>query len=390
MVIDVETFVDKQVEEIKRVVGKKRALIAVSGGVDSTTCAVLTHKALGKNLQCIFIDTAFMRLGEPERVKAFYKELGLPFKIINARKRFLDGQKGLVDAEEKRKVFRQTFYEVLGESAKEEGCEFLVQGTIAPDWIETKGGIKTQHNILEQIGINPIEKFGFQVIEPLLNLYKDQVREVARYLKVKTDYSERQPFPGPGLLVRVIGDVHEEKLEIEKIATEIVEKKLEGSQYFAAIINDEVEEYENGINKITEEFLNIKPNQVKVKVPKNLVTGVKGDLRAYKKLACLTVRVDSGLLKTVITKLVNLQVDIVSKNPDFTRVAYSVTEKPRKGKYILLLRSVTTRDFMTANVTDIEWEKLTKTANEMMEKCKEVSEVYYDVTPKPPATVEYE
>jgi len=390
MVIDVETFVDKQVEEIKRVVGKKRALIAVSGGVDSTTCAVLTHKALGKNLQCIFIDTAFMRLGEPERVKAFYKELGLPFKIINARKRFLDGQKGLVDAEEKRKVFRQTFYEVLGESAKEEGCEFLVQGTIAPDWIETKGGIKTQHNILEQIGINPIEKFGFQVIEPLLNLYKDQVREVARYLKVKTDYSERQPFPGPGLLVRVIGDVHEEKLEIEKIATEIVEKKLEGSQYFAAIINDEVEEYENGINKITEEFLNIKPNQVKVKVPKNLVTGVKGDLRAYKKLACLTVRVDSGLLKTVITKLVNLQVDIVSKNPDFTRVAYSITENPRKGKYILLLRSVTTRDFMTANVTDIEWEKLTKTANEIMEKCKEVSEVYYDVTPKPPATVEYE
>jgi len=331
-----------------------------------------------------------MRLGEPEKVKSFFEDLDLPFKIIDARERFLDLLRGLEDAEEKRKVFRQTFYDVLSESAKEESCRFLVQGTIAPDWIETKGGIKTQHNVLEQIGISPVEKFGFQVIEPIAYLYKDQVREVATFLGIKTDASQRQPFPGPGLLVRVVGEVTKEKLDIEKNATEIVERNMEGSQYFAAILDDEEQETEHNIEELASKFFDVETTDISIKVPRSLVTGVKGDLRAYKKLAALTIRIDSELFKPTIEKLVQLQVNIVSENPEFTRVVYNITERPRKKKYIMIIRSITTRDFMTAKVTEIPWDKLEKTAEEIMKRCKEVSEVYYDVTPKPPSCIEYE
>jgi len=388
--MDVKNFVDKQTKEIKNIVGSNKALIATSGGVDSTTCAALTHRAIGNNLQCIFIDTGFMRLNEPESVKKFYEELGLPFKIVDAKKLFIESQKGLVDAEKKRKVFRQNFYDTLSETAKSYDCKFLVQGTIAPDWIETKGGIKTQHNVLSQVGINPVEKFGFTVIEPLTYLYKDQVREVAKYLGVKMDVSQRQPFPGPGLLVRVIGEVTEEKLYEEKIASKIVDENLEGSQYFAAIIEGKEEKTKNSILETTSQFFNISSSQVTVKVLKNKVTGVKGDLRAYKRLAAITIKQGSKLFLPDIEKLEDLQVDIISKNPDFTRVVYNITENSRKRKYLILIRSVTTRDFMTADVTHIAWERLISTAKKIMEECKNVSEVYYDITPKPPATVEYE
>ena len=388
--MDVKKFVDEQCKQIQKVVGSEKALIAVSGGVDSTTCAVLSHKALGNNLQCIFIDTGFMRLGEPEKVKSFYDGLNLPFKSIDAKKLFIESQKGLVDAENKRKTFRQNFYETLSNAARSEGCKFLVQGTIAPDWIETKGGIKTQHNVLDQIGINAVDRFGFKVIEPLVYLYKDQVREVATYLEIHVDFSQRQPFPGPGLLVRVVGQVTQEKLDIEKIASRIVDENLEGSQYFAAIIDDEEEKSKNSIVETVSKFFKIKLAMVKVKVPKSLVTGVKGDLRAYKRLAMITIKKDSKLFLPDIRELENLQVDIISKNPDFTRTAYNITEKPRKGKYIILIRSITTRDFMTADVTRIPWYKLISSADKIMKECKNVSEIYYDVTPKPPATVEYE
>ena len=386
---DAKDFIQKQCDEIKHTVNNEKALIAVSGGVDSTTCAMLTHKAIGNNLQCIFIDTGFMRLNESKRVESFFNSLNLPFKIVDAQQKFLEAVEGIEDAEEKRKRFRMIFYKTLGESAKKAGCKFLVQGTIAPDWIETKGGIKTQHNVLDQIGINPKVQFGFYLIEPLAYLYKDQVRDVARELKIKTDFSERQPFPGPGLLVRVVGKVTKEKLDIEKRATTVVEENFMGDQYFAAIIDDEVEK-NNKIPETVVKFFDKEKISIDVKAPKNNVTGVKGDLRAYKKLALLTVISDSELFKPSIKKLVELQVDIISNNPDFTRVAYNVTENPRSRKYIILLRSVTTRDFMSTGVTEIPWDVLIKTANKIMEENKEVSAVYYDVTPKPPATVEYE
>ncbi|MCJ7574917.1 hypothetical protein MUO93_11775, partial [Candidatus Bathyarchaeota archaeon] len=237
---DAQLFVEKQVTAVREVLGCEKALIAVSGGVDSTVSAAITHRAIGGNLACVFIDDNFMRLGEPERVRQLLSSppLSLPMKVLDERGRFMKALNGLRDAEEKRKAFRDTFYSALSDAARREGCRYLVQGTIKADVEETAAGIKTQHNILEQIGINPVERYGYRVVEPLVALYKWQVREVARFLGMPEELSERQPFPGPGLSVRVVGEITPEKLEEQKKATRIVEDALaphEPSQYFAAI-----------------------------------------------------------------------------------------------------------------------------------------------------------
>jgi GMP synthase (glutamine-hydrolysing) len=199
---DPKRFVETKVEEIRKAVGSQKALVAVSGGVDSTTCAVLTRRAIGENLVCVILDDAFMREGEPEKVAEILSKepFNVPVKIVDVRERFLNAMKGLRDAEEKRKKFRETFYSVLSETAKKEGCSILVQGTIRADVVETVGGVKTQHNVLEQVGINPMERFGFKVVEPLLTLYKEQVRMVARHLGLPPEVSERQPFPRAGII----------------------------------------------------------------------------------------------------------------------------------------------------------------------------------------------
>ena len=213
--LDVSTFIEQQVQAVRGIVGENKAIVAVSGGVDSTVSAVITHKAIGDNLVCVFIDDNFMRLGEAEQVKNLLtnEPLNLPFRILNERQRFMEKLNGLSDAEEKRKAFRETFYQTLRDAAEEESCIYLIQGTIKADVDETAGGIKTQHNILEQIGIDPVEKYGFHVVEPLKSLYKYQVREVARTLMVPPELAERQPFPGPGLSIRVVGQITAEKLD---------------------------------------------------------------------------------------------------------------------------------------------------------------------------------
>ena len=220
-------FVQVQIERIKEVVGGEKALIAVSGGVDSSTCAVLTHMAIGENLICVILDDAFMRMGEPEWVAGVLSKppLNLPVRIERVQERFLNALRGLRDAEEKRKAFRKTFYETLSEIARREDIRYLVQGTILADIIETKRGVKTQHNVLEQVGMDTRELYGFKVVEPLVSLLKWQVREVARYLKIPPEISERQPFPGPGLSVRVVGEVRPDKLATLKKATKITESK---------------------------------------------------------------------------------------------------------------------------------------------------------------------
>ena len=242
---DVSAFIDQQVQALKEVLGDEKALIAVSGGVDSTVSAVLTHKAIGDNLICVFIDDNFMRLGEAEHVKSLLtsEPLNLPVRVLNERQRFMEALNGLSDAEEKRKAFRTSFYESLRDAAEEENSKFMVQGTIKADIDETSGGIKTQHNILEQIGIDPVEKYGFTVVEPLKSIYKYQVRAVARELGMPPELAERQPFPGPGLSIRVVGEISVEKLEEVKKATFIVEEQLSPhspSQYLAAIFSGEV------------------------------------------------------------------------------------------------------------------------------------------------------
>jgi GMP synthase (glutamine-hydrolysing) len=396
---DPKGFVEKQVKAIKRVVGKERALIAVSGGVDSTTSAVLTHRAIGKNLLCVILDHAFMRKEEAERVARILSSplLNLPMEVLDVQERFLREMKGLRDAEEKRKKFRETFYNVLSETAKREGCRFLVQGTIQADIVETKEGVKTQHNVLAQIGISPKELYGFQVIEPVVSLYKREVRKVARYLKVPAELSERQPFPGPGLSVRVVGEIKNDKLEAIRTATAIVEEKFakhRPSQYFAAIIDNVAKPPDHFVIHIQEaatRFLDVPKDHLSVTVFKNKATGFEGDERRYGEIAAISVRKPDGQVYQVpIKNLVTLQMKLTTENPQFTRILYAIQEASVKQPFVISLRAIQTDDFLTAEVSQIPWETLVETAEKILKKCPDVSGVYYDVTPKPPATIEME
>jgi len=396
---DPKSFVKAQIEWLRKTIGKKRALVAVSGGVDSTTCAVLVHKAIGDNLACVILDDAFMRMSEPEHVAEVLSKppFGVPMKVVDVRERFLEAMKGLTDAEEKRKKFRQTFYRVLGEAAKKEGCRLLVQGTIRADVDETVGGVKTQHNVLKQMGINPMERFGFEVVEPLVTLYKEQVRMVARFLGLPAEFSERQPFPGPGLSVRVVGEIRPDKLETVKKATVIVEDELvqhKPSQYFAVIIDNEEALHRSGITHIQEtvaRVLNVPSRNVQVKIFRNKATGVKGGERRYGEIAGIKVQtMNEKIHHAALQNLLSLQARIITENPAVSRVFYAVKDVSKKEPYVIGIRSVQTKNFLTAQVSEIPWTTLDRVAEKITEKCLNVSTIYYDVTPKPPATIEME
>ena len=389
---DAKTFVEQQVQAIKKTVGEAKVLIAVSGGVDSTVSAVLTHKAIGGNLVCVFIDDNFMRLDEPRRVKEVLSAppLSLPVKVLEERGRFMSALKGLSDAEEKRKAFRETFYRVLGDAVKRERCSYLVQGTIKADVVETAGGIKTQHNVLEQIGINPVERFGFKVIEPLVALYKYQVREVARLLGAPREVSERQPFPGPGLSVRVVGEILSEKLEELKRATVVVEEELESlgaDQYFAAIFDEAYEEEDEEELREAASALGSTASRLKVSVLRDRGTGMLGGERAYGKIVTVSGR--EGVVEASWSRLRRLQRDLQAAHPEVTRILYEIGRRS-KGEYLLAVRAVKTRDYITAEVAEAPWTLLKKVAEGVLEACPNVSKVYFDITPKPPATIEFE
>jgi GMP synthase (glutamine-hydrolysing) len=394
-----KTFVETAITETKRNIGNEKAMVAVSGGVDSTTCAVLTHKAIGENLVCVILDDAFMRQGEPEHVAETLSKppFSTPLKIVNVRDRFMQAMKGLRDAEEKRKVFRETFYKVLSETAKNEGCKILVQGTIRADVIETVGGVKTQHNVLEQMGINPMQTFGFKVVEPLLPLLKEQVRTVARHLGLPKEFSERQPFPGPGLSVRIVGEIRPDKLEILRAATTLVEHELAAhkpGQYFAIIIdNQEALQTSKALHvqETVAHLLNIPSRNVYVKVFADRATGVEGGKRRYGEVVGIKVQTMEGKLhQTSIQKLVSVQARIITENQPVARVFYAVKDLAQKKPYAIGIRAVQTKDFLTAEVSEIPWTTLDKIGEEIIEQCADVSTVYYDVTPKPPATIEME
>jgi GMP synthase (glutamine-hydrolysing) len=396
---DPKKFVETGVEETKRKIGSEKALVAVSGGVDSSTCAVLTHKAIGENLVCVILDDAFMREGEPEHVAEILSKppLNVPTRIVNVRERFLKAMKGLRDAEEKRKMFRETFYQVLSETAKKEKCKVLVQGTIRADIVETVGGVKTQHNVLEQMGINPMERYGFKVVEPLVTLYKEQVRMVARHLGLPAELSERQPFPGPGLSVRVVGEILSDKLETLKKATAIAERELaqhKPGQYFTVIVDNEEALQPSRTSHIQEtvaRFLNVPSRNVHVKIFRDKATGVEGGKRRYGEVVGVRVETMNGKVhQTTVQHLVSLQTKIINENSSVARVFYAVKDLAEKKPYVIGVRSVQTKDFLTAQVSEIPWETLNKIADEVVRECSDVSTVYYDVTPKPPATIEME
>ncbi len=248
------TFIAEQIEALRRDVGNGIAINALSGGVDSSVVTVLAHKALGSQLKTIFVDNAIMREGEPPRVVKAFRDLGIPVELVDARKQFLRALRGLTDPEEKRQAITDTFYkDVFGKAVKRSKATFLLHGTILTDIEETVAGIKRQHNILSQIGIDPEKAFGYRVLEPLATLRKDGVRRVAALLGLPPSITKRIPFPGPALATRIVGEVTEERLETVRKATAIVEEELGNTgafQYLAVLLND----YATGIRNGKREF----------------------------------------------------------------------------------------------------------------------------------------
>jgi GMP synthase (glutamine-hydrolysing) len=242
--LNTTTFIDEKVSEIKATVGNGIAINALSGGVDSSTVTMLGHRALGKQLRTVFIQNGLMREGEPQQVAGFFKKLGVGIEIIDAQQEFLDALKGITDPEMKREAITQTFYKkVFGRLVKESGAKFLLQGTILTDVDETVAGIKRQHNVFAQLGIDPQEAFGYQIIEPLIQLRKDGVRMTGKALGLPEELFARIPFPGPALAARIIGEVTAEKLGTVRKATSVVERMLKDKgafQYMAILHNDRV------------------------------------------------------------------------------------------------------------------------------------------------------
>ena len=309
-------FVEETVNTLKNQLTDK-AIIAASGGVDSTVAAVLATKAVGDNLLAIYVDTGYMRLNESKFVSSMLKELGVQHKVVDASDRFYEGLKGVIDPEQKRKIIGELFIRVFEEEAKEYGGKFLVQGTIAPDWIESGGGIRDTIKSHHNVGGLP-DDMEMELCEPIRELYKDEVRSLAEYLKVSV--SQRQPFPGPGLAVRVMGEATPERTEIVRQACHIAEEEMELAakegtmelpwQYFAVIL------------------------------PVKTV-GVQGDVRAY-------------------------------------------------GNTIAV-RAVHSYDAMTAQAAELPYSVLKRISERITRELKnDVNRVVYDITDKPPGTIEWE
>ena len=237
-----DDFIEQQVASIRDTVGSERAINALSGGVDSSVVTVLGHRALGDRLRTVFVDNALMREGEPEFVVEAFAALGIPVERVDARAEFLDALAGLTDPEEKRQAVTSTFYrDVFGRLVRETDARFLLHGTILTDIEETVAGIKRQHNILAQLGIDPQQQYGYRVLEPLETLRKDGVREVGRRLGLPDRITDRMPFPGPALATRIVGEVTSERLATVRAATAIVEEELadiDAFQYLAALLED--------------------------------------------------------------------------------------------------------------------------------------------------------
>jgi GMP synthase (glutamine-hydrolysing) len=309
--MDYQAFVDEQIASIRNSVGNGIAINALSGGVDSSVVTVLGHRSLSSRLKTVFIENGLMRKDEPERVVRLFEKMGIPVELVDARAEFLNGLKGLTDPEEKRNAITQTFYsKVFRRLVHETGANFLLHGTILTDIEETVAGIKRQHNILAQIGIDPEKEYGYQVLEPLKTLRKDGVREVAKRLGLPAEITKRIPFPGPALATRIVGEVTEERLVTVRAATAIVEEELGTSkafQYMAVLLNDRA-------------------------------TGIR--------------------------------------------------EGRREFGQIIVIRCIHSVDARTATAVKIPWKKLFSMC-ERITLIEGVNRCLYDLTPKPPATIEY-
>ncbi|MDR2861528.1 MAG: ExsB family transcriptional regulator [Syntrophobacterales bacterium] len=248
--LDVDKFIADRVSEIQSIVGDGTAINALSGGVDSSVVTMIGHRALGTRLRNIIVENGIMREGEAEQVVGFFRELGVTVEVADAKEEFFAALKGVIDPEEKREAITQTFYKkVFGRMVKESGAKYLLQGTILTDIDETSAGIKRQHNVFAQIGIDPQEAFGYRIIEPLIQLRKAGVRIVGQALGLSPELFARIPFPGPALAARIIGEVTPERVETVRKATVVLEKILKdvnAFQYMAILHDDRVTGMRNG------------------------------------------------------------------------------------------------------------------------------------------------
>jgi len=242
--LNADSFIEDKAKEISAAVGNGTAINALSGGVDSCAVTMLGHKALGTKLKTYFIDNGLMRKDEPQQIVDLFKKFDVEVNIVDAQDEFFKALKSVTDPEEKREAITQTFYKnVFGRLVQKSGAKHLLQGTILTDIDETVAGIKRQHNVFEQLGIDPQAAFGYKIIEPLVQLRKDGVRKVAESLGLPESAFKRIPFPGPALAARVIGEVTPERVEIVRLATGVVEAELSSTgafQYMAILHQDRV------------------------------------------------------------------------------------------------------------------------------------------------------
>ncbi len=306
-----EKFIQETVEELKsKIVGK--AVIGVSGGVDSTVTAILVNRAIGENLRCVLVDTGYMRKNEIKNNKALLTKLGLNVLVVDAKDRFYQKLRGINDPEQKRKVIGELFIRVFEEVARKEKARFFVQGTIAPDWIESGGGLRDKIKSHHNVGGLP-ERIEFEIIEPLRDLYKDEVRIVGEKLDLPKHIYERQPFPGPGLAVRILGEADPESTRIVREACAIVEEEIE-----KAVANKEM-------NRPWQYFAVLLPCKT---------VGVHGDVRFYGSVVSVRAvesldgmsasysKIPHAVLETISVRITNTLKDEVS------RVVFDLTNKP--------------------------------------------------------------
>jgi len=242
--LDAREFIERKAKEIASTVGSGLAINALSGGVDSSCVTMLGHKALGDRLKTYFINNGLMREGEPAQIVSIFEKLGVKVEAVDAQEAFFEALRGVTDPEEKREAITQTFYKnVFGKLVKASGAKYLLQGTILTDVDETVAGIKRQHNVFEQLGIDPQAVFGYKIIEPLVQLRKDGVRKIAQECGLPKSIYQRMPFPGPALSARVIGEATPERVRLVRQATAIVEEVLASTaafQYMAILHQDKV------------------------------------------------------------------------------------------------------------------------------------------------------
>jgi GMP synthase (glutamine-hydrolysing) len=308
---DAEKFVEETVEELRRRI-RGVAVIGVSGGVDSTVTAVLVNRAIGNNLRCVLVDTGYMRKNEVANNRKLLEKLGLNVLVVEAKERFYEKLKGVVEPEQKRKIIGELFIRVFEEVAKKENAKFFVQGTIAPDWIESGGGLRDRIKSHHNVGGLP-ERIEFEIVEPLRDLYKDEVRIVGQELGLPKDIYERQPFPGPGLAVRILGEADPESVRIVREACAIVEEEIEN-----AVANAEM-------SKPWQYFAVLLPCKT---------VGVHGDVRVYGNV--VSVRsvesldgMSAAYSKIPHTVLERISVRITNAlKDDVSRVVFDVTNKP--------------------------------------------------------------